>query len=289
MLVAASAVLIVRFLQLWAIAAVLWLPLTTLPFRWTTGWLKNVFDARDDDVLVTNGVHTSPAPRNPAGERLANIAEEIAIATGGSQPEVAICQSQGINAFIAYLEKQGRKNIAVVFTSAMVSKFNRHELQAVVAHLYSHGRNFEQMLITMVGAMYVAVFAAADVFLILTTLNWNYGGSGDFSTGPLVVMLVMGMLYGPVLASGLAQVLAMRHSRFYDDLKSLEISHDPESLISALEKISDNSSMLEASYDMSNAHFYFDAVRDPARRYPWQKLTTHPRPVARIKALQRIL
>lgn len=283
---AAAVAAIIRYQQFWAIAGILWLPLIMLGLRWTAGALKQIYSARDDDVLQVNGVNVSGASDHLTGERLANVAEEIALATGEAQPDVAVCESAGLNAFIAYPQKQGRKQTAVVFTSAMASGLNRHELQAVAAHLYAHRRDFERMFVTMAGAMYVAVFAAADLFLTLNVLNWNFGGSGDFSTGPLVVVLVLGMLAGPILAAALAQAHVMRRARLAADLEAVIITHDPQSLLSALEKFSGRTARLEASYRMSNAHFYFDTVRDPARKFPWQKPATHPRPEARIKALK---
>lgn len=286
LIIGAGAFAVVRYQQFWAIAAVLWLPLITLSLRWTTGSLKKFFEARKDNVLAMNGVQVSRHENTETQRRLANIAEEISVATGGALPDTAVCQSQGTNAFIGFLKEGTQKKIAVIYTSEMVSAFTRHELQAVVAHLYAHRSNFEHMFITMVGAVYISVFAAADVFLILTTLNWNFGGSGDFATGPLVVILVMGMLYGPVAAAWLAQVYVLRHTRYFDDLTALKITHDPESLISALDKLSQNSARLEAIYDMAHAHFYFDNVKNPALKYPWQMLATHPRPAARAKALR---
>lgn len=60
------------------------------------------------------------------------------------------------------------------------------------------------------GGMYLADFLAGDLFLMPTVLNWNWDGSGYFSTGLLVVILVMGMLYGPNLAASLACLQVMR-------------------------------------------------------------------------------
>lgn len=276
---------VIKYQQLWAIAAVLWLPLIILALRWTAGMLTKFFLARDDDVLAVNGVVVSPAADDFAREKLANIVEEIAVATGELQPDVAVCQSKGINAFIAYPEKQGQNQPTIVFTSAMISELNRYELQAVVANLYSHRRNFEQMFVTMAGTMYIAVFATADLFLISSILYWNFGGSDTFSTG-MIVLLVMGMIAAPVLASGLAQVYVIRHARFLDDLKTLEITNDPENLISALETMSQFKARFEASYETSNAHFYFDAVKDPDRKFPWQRLASHPQLLARLKDLK---
>lgn len=286
LLVTGAAALIIYYQQMWAIAGVLWLPLTVYPLRWTTAQLKRVFMARDDDVLASNGVAVeSPSPV-AARERLTNICEEIAVAVGEEQPRAALCQSPALNAFVALPEQAGRQSVTVVFSTAMAGAFGRNELQAVAAHLYARRGGFERLFAGMAAAMYLAVFITADLFLALTVLNWNYGGSGDFTTGPLVVLLAAGMLGPPVWAAALARAYILRRFCLLADLEALKITHDPESLMGVLAKLEDADARLTAAYDMANVWLYFESLDDPRRRYPWQRLATHPRPAARLNAIK---
>lgn len=296
---------VIRFQQFWAVPAVLWLLLIIPTFRKNAEWLWAFYLSRDADVLAANGLVADEATGHK-GEILANVCEEIALATGEPQPAVAICQSEGINAFSSMPGGSGRAignggdttgnssligNTSgtapvIVFTSAMADSFNRQELQAVAADLYAHRHGLDRLFFTMAGAMYLASFAAADVFLVLTTLQWHYGSETGFSGGPLVVILSSAMLGAPLAAARLAQVRAMRKVRFLDDLEAVGITMDLESMESALEKTAAAGALLDARYDIENAHFYFTGLNDPARRYPWQKLATHPPAAARVKAVE---
>ena len=167
----------------------------------------------------------------------------------------------------------------------MAESFNRGELQAVAAGLYAHRRNFDRLFFTMAGAMYLAAFIAMDIFMALTMLQLNFGATDEFSTGPLVVIVGSGMFWAPIGAARLAQMRAMRKVRFLDDLEAVGITNDLESMRSAIGKVSANSGLLAAAYDVENAHFYFAGVSDAMKKYPWQRLATHPSPAARAKAL----
>lgn len=291
-LVVLAFIALIRYGQLWLIPVILFLPLTFLALQYTTGRLNLVFSARDDDLLsVAKLTAFQPDRGDRMGTVLDNVSEEIAVATGSPQPDALVCDSPGLNAFISPPPKAAGKEeqqpaALVVFTTAMAAGMTRQELQSVAAHLYAHRHNFERMFISMASAMYASLFAAADIFLLLNVLNWYFGSTGDFSTGPLVVILTLGMIVAPVLAVSLAQANVMRRTRFLDDLDAVEITKDPDSLISALDKLAANSERLQATYTMANVHFYFDSVSDPARRFPWQRLATHPPARVRMASLR---
>jgi heat shock protein HtpX len=291
LLVAVAFFALIRFGQLWLIPVVLFLPLTILALQYTTGRLNLVFSARNDDLLAANGLAAvQPEKGNRVGELLDNVAEEIAVATGNPQPDALVCQSLALNAFLTPAKEargpEPQPSVMAVFTTAMAEGMTRYEIQAVAAYLYAQQRNFERMFISMASAMYASLFIAADIFLLLNVLNWYFGGTGDFSTGPLVVVLTLGMIVAPVLAVSLAQATVVRRTVFLDDLGAVEITKDPESMISALEKLAAGRERLQAAYTMANIHFYFAAVEDPARRFPWQRLATHPAAKSRVAALK---
>lgn len=280
---------IIRYAQMWAIPVLMWLPLMLAALRLASGWLGKLFLARDDDVLAASGLRAAPPAGGDAhSQAVVNVAAEIAIATGNSQPEVLICDSPGLNALLSFEEGTRRQGVKVIFTSGLTAALNRNELQGVVARLYAHRHNFERMFITMVAAMFFTIVVTADIFLLLNTLNWNYGGSGDFNTGPLVVVLTLGVIAGPLAAARLVQLAVMRRACLHDDITALEITRDPDSLMGALGKLAGTDAKLEATYDYTSVHYYFDAVRDRARKFPWQRLATHPAPAARRRHIAAV-
>jgi len=270
---------IIRYQQFGLIPVILFLPLLVLSLRYTTGQLQALFSSRHADMLAAGGLTaTQPGPEDNLKQVLDDIAEEMAIATGSTRPHVAVCRSAGLNALISPAPGPGRQGMLLVFTTGITAALNRHELQAVAAHLFAHERNFESMFVSTASAMYAAVFAGGDIFLLLNLANLYFGADGSFSTGPLVVLLTMMMLLAPVVAATMAQLYLIRRTRFVDDARAVEITKDPDSMVSALKKLAQGGERLRAAYSWTNVHFYFDAVDDPARKYPWQKLATHPAP-----------
>lgn len=289
LLVVAAVFLVVRYLQLWAIPAVLWLPLTIVPFRVTTGWLRQVYDARVMDVVASSGLQVmQPAPGSRESSMLDNIVEELAVASGGARPDAKVCESQARNAFISPAGDDKAAGPVVAFTTGMTAALNRQELQAVAASLYAHLGNLDRLLVSMAGAMYFSVFAAADAFLVLNTLNWHFGGSSDFSTGPLVVILTLGMLAGPIVAARTAQTLVIRRTRYLDDAEGVELVKDPGSLIGALRLTAGSRQRLDAKYDLASVQFFFDAPVDRSKRFSAQLVPTHPSADARAAAVAAV-
>lgn len=302
LIVALAVYLVILFQQFWAIPAVLWLPLIVPSFRQNARWLQAAYASRNADLLSVNGV-IAEQPAGQNGEVLSNVCEEIALSMGCPQPRVAVCQSEGINAFFSMTgesaadstdfspgssnDSQDSSTPTIVFTSAMAGSFNRHELQAVAADLYAHRRGFDRLFFTMAGAMYLAAFVAADIFLVLNTLQWHFGATDEFSTGPLVVILSTGMLAAPLVAARLAQMRVMRKSRYLDDLEAVETTKDAESMVSALGKAGSVGALLIATYNIENSHCYFTGLNDPDRKFPWQRLATHPGPGLRAKAIAK--
>jgi len=76
-------------------------------------------------------------------QKLLNIVEEMAIASGTPVPRVYILEDQSINAFAA---GHSSSNAVVGVTRGALEAFDREEMQGVIAHEFSHIQNGDMRL-----------------------------------------------------------------------------------------------------------------------------------------------
>ena len=95
-------------------------------------------------AMFLGGRRISSDTTDPHEQRLRNVIEEMAIASGTSVPEVYILDNErGINAFAA---GHTRDDVAIGVTRGTVQLLTRDELQGVIAHEFSHILNGDTRL-----------------------------------------------------------------------------------------------------------------------------------------------
>ncbi|HJR11574.1 MAG TPA: M48 family metalloprotease, partial [Rhodanobacteraceae bacterium] len=122
-----------------------------------------------------NAVEVPADTTNPQWQRLRNVIEEVAIASGVPVPEIYVMQDEsGINAFAAGYTPT---DAAVCVTQGCLDKLNRDELQGVIAHEFSHVLNGDMRLnIRLMGLL----FGIMAIWVIGRFLMWGgYSGLGD--------------------------------------------------------------------------------------------------------------
>ena len=96
-----------------------------------------------------------------------------------------------------------------------------------------------------------------------------------------VVAIVFVLILGPLSAS-LAQMALSRNREFLADASSVELTRNPQGLISALEKIEGSQPMKQA--DRSSSGMY---IENPFK-HSGSLFDTHPPTAERIKRLQQM-
>ena len=101
-----------------------------------------------------------------------------------------------------------------------------------------------------------------------------------------VIMLVLSLLaliFAP-LAATMAQMALSRNREYLADASAVELTRNPQGLISALEKISNSEPMSQA--DPSSASLY---IENPFKESSWTHLfDTHPPTAKRIARLRQM-
>jgi heat shock protein HtpX len=245
------------------------------------------------DKAVLESTHAVPVDvRDPNQKMLDNVVEEMAIAAGVPKPAVYVIPDSDPNAFAT---GSGPEKSSVAVTAGLVQSLSREELQGVVAHELSHVRNYDIRVMTVVAALVGSVLLLSDWGR--RGLWWGGGrrrssNDGGGGSGPLAILFFVVWIVSLLLAPLIAQLVAMAVSRereYLADASGAELTRNPLSLASALEKIEAAAAPTE-SIKQGVAHLCIADPRGRAlndREGGWANLfSTHP-PIAKRIALLR--
>ena len=101
------------------------------------------------DKLVLKITGAKPAEK-PKYAHLINTVEGLAIAAGIPKPKVYVIQNPDLNAFATGRDP---KHSSVAFTTGLIEKLNRTELEGVIAHELSHIKNYDIRFATMIAVL----------------------------------------------------------------------------------------------------------------------------------------
>lgn len=248
--------------------------------------ITSFFSYYYSDKIVLTISRARPADRKRDFE-FYTVAENISLSKGIPKPKLYVIEDSAPNAFAT-----GRDpNHAVICaTSGLLQKLNRTELEGVIAHEMTHVINYDTRLMSVVSVMVGLVALLGDWFLRASWLGRRR--DSDENSGNLgAIILVIGIIFAilsPIIAQ-LIQLAISRRREFMADSGSVDITRQPDGLISALEKISQDSEPLEAA-NKATAHLYIvNPFKDRTKSVVgWfsNLFNTHPPIDERIKALE---
>ncbi|MGQ0645588.1 MAG: M48 family metallopeptidase [Elusimicrobiota bacterium] len=177
-----------------------------------------------------------PGTEDEGERRLRNVVEEMALASGVAVPGVYVLEDTSINAFAA----GWRPDAAVVaVTRGTLAKLNREELQAVVAHEFSHIFNGDMRInVRLLGLMH-GILAIAVLGRIFLSGRSGGGGRRKGSAGGLFVLGVALLIIGyiGVFFSRFIKAAISRQREFLADASAVQFTRNPGALAAALNKI----------------------------------------------------
>ncbi|MDO9078290.1 MAG: M48 family metallopeptidase [Brevundimonas sp.] len=170
---------------------------------------------------------------------LYNLLENLAISRGLRTPTLRIIDNDSLNAFATGLH-EGQYSITV--TRGLVTALTRDELEAVLAHELTHviNRDVRTMVIASIFAGIISVIAE----LVFRGLIYSRGGGKRDNKNALPLILI-GLAFAAV-GFALAIVIRMMLSRtreFVADAGAVELTKNPDAMISALRKVEGRSSL----------------------------------------------
>ena len=178
---------------------------------------------------------------DPLLRRYRNVAEEMAIAAGIPVPLLFVLDDeQGINAFAAGYSPS---DAAVAVTRGALLRLNRDELQAVIAHEFSHVLNGDMRLNIHLMGMLFGILMLGVIGRRLLGVVGNSGlGRRRGGLGPLSVAIAAGlaaMIIGAVgvFFARLIKAAVSRQREVLADASAVQFTRNSAGLAGALKKI----------------------------------------------------
>ncbi len=249
----------------------------------TVIWMFVSYYAGGEIMLATAGAKEVSKQDNP---ELYTLVENTAMAAGLPMPRVYIIPDESANAFATGRDPQ---NSAVAFTTGIIKRLNKAELEGVVAHEMSHigNRDIRLMMLVITG---IGVLTFIGHILI----RLSYYGRRNSKNGGAITMIfaLLGLaltIYGVFLAPLIMYALSRRRE-YQADATAALITRNPAGLASALAKISEDSRVeaLDSMPLMSSACIANAASEEGFSASLSGMFETHPPIKQRIEALMQM-
>jgi len=219
-----------------------------------------------------------------AEPKLYNLLENLCISRGITMPALRIMETDALNAFATGLHK-GQYSITV--TRGLMNTLNDDELEAVLAHELTHIRNADVRLL-IIAVIFVGIFSfVGEMGFRSLRFGGVRGGSSsrrssrDSGGGAAIAIIVALVIIAIAYALAIVIRFALSRRREYlADAGAVELTKNPDAMITALQKISGNAHVQAPSevreMFIENPHSEFASI-----------FATHPPIQKRIEALAK--
>ena len=246
------------------------------------------------DAIALRVSRARPATVEEYG-RLHNIVEGLCIAGGLPKPRLYIVDDPSPNAFATGRDP---KHAAIAVTTGLLEKLNRVELEGVLAHELSHIKNYDILVSTLAVTMVGVVAIAADVGIRFLWFGMgrsrNNSNDSQGGGGITIILAAFGfllLLLSPLIGRAM-QAAVSRRRETLADVSGVELTRYPPGLISALEKLRDDYTVVGSS-SHATAHLWIEqpqAVEEGQGRISRinRMFGTHPPLEERIALLREL-
>ena len=248
-------------------------------FSITSTWASYYYS--DKIVLSLNKARPATKEENL---KLVNILDSLVVSSGLTPtPKLYVVEDSQPNAFAT---GRNPENAVICVTTGLLDKLEYYELEGVIAHELAHIKNYDIRLSAIVSVMVGFVVMLSDWFTRIAF----WGGSSDRdddSKGNAIIMLIglILLILAPIFGK-LMQLAVSRKREFLADATAIQFTRNPDGLISALQKISSDSSELKVANKATENMYIVTPFRNKKKTSDlW---STHPSVEDRVEALRNL-
>jgi len=190
-------------------------------------WFIIAYCSHSSMIRKATKSHSVSRKENP---RIYNLVENLCMSVGMIPPKINIIDDDSLNAFASGINT---KSYTISLSRGIIEKLDDNELRAVIAHELSHIRNKDVRLL-IISIIFVGIFSFVSEMAFRAT---RFSGSDSKKDNRLLLLILILATVGYLLSLFFRFGLS-RKREFLADAGSAELTHDPLSLASALEKIS---------------------------------------------------
>ncbi len=252
-----------------------------LPFA-TIGTVIWIFVAYKFHQSLIDAVTGSRVVSRTEEPRLYNLLENLCISRGITMPTLRIADDEALNAFATGLND---KQYSITVTHGLIEALDDQEIEAVLGHELTHIRNGDvrMLVIAVVIAGALGFFGELVFRIFFQNMFWGGGrrssrdeGKGGAGVAIVIALALIALVW---ILSILIRFALSRQREYLADSGSVELTKNPDAMISALRKIEGrgeipgaNSAVMEMCID--NPREGFSNIFD-----------THPSVEKRVEAL----
>ena len=223
-------------------------------------------------------------------QKLNNILDGLMVSSGLSdRPKLYVVDDQQPNAFAT---GRNPKNAVICVTTGLLEKMDYYELEGVIAHELSHIKNYDIRLSAVVSVMVGFMVILTDwVSRALFWGRFSDDDNNDNSGNPVLMLIgLICLILAPIFGQ-LMQLALSRRREYLADASAIELTRNPDGLISALQKLDADTNQLRTANN-STAHMYivnpFKSNLKNGKRRKTNLLSTHPSIEDRIEAIRNL-
>ncbi len=216
-------------------------------------------------------------------KELYRLVENLCIASGLPKPKIYMIDDPAPNAFATGRDPN---HAVVAFTTGILQRLDKLELEGVVAHELSHIKNYDTRLMSVVVVLVGLVALLADIFI---RSLWFGGGNRRKEGGAIFLVLGIAAAILAPIAANLIKLAISRRREFLADSSSAIITRNPDGLAEALAKIaSDNNTLKHANNATAHLYIINPFKGEKAKSWFTRLFSTHPPMQERVNALRRM-
>lgn len=239
----------------------------------------------DKIVLSVNRAH--PASQEEY-QKLNNILDGLMVSSGlQNRPRLYVVDDPQPNAFAT---GRNPENAVICVTTGLLDKMDYYELEGVIAHELSHIKNYDIRLSAVVSIIVGFIVILAD--WVSRALFWGVRDRDNDSKGNPILMLIglLCLILAPIFGQ-LMQLALSRRREFLADASAVELTRNPDGLISALQKLDSDPNELKSANN-ATAYMYivspFKSNAKDGKKRKSSLFSTHPSIDDRIEAIRNL-
>ena len=245
----------------------------------TVIWIFIAYKFHQSMIDAVTGAREVSRTEEP---RLYNLLENLCISRGITMPTLRIADDEALNAFATGMND---KQYSITVTRGLIEALNDQEIEAVLGHELTHIRNGDvrMMVVAMVIAGVLGFFGELVFRIFFQNMFWGGGRrSRDSEKGGgagVAIVIAIALIALVWILSIVIRFALSRQREYLADSGSVELTKNPDAMISALRKIEGrgeipgaNSAVMEMCID--NPREGFSNIFD-----------THPSVEKRVEAL----
>jgi heat shock protein HtpX len=237
-------------------------------------WFAIAFMMQSRLIDAATGA-TLPGPAEQ--RRVFRLLEPLCISVGMPTPKIKVMETEALNAFASGLYEH---DASITVTTGLLARLNDRELTAVLGHELTHIKNRDVRLI-VIAAIFAGILSFAGQMMVRVLLSSGPGDRSERRGGGAGLAIVIAIALAALswLLAILLKLALSRRREYLADAGSVELTKDPDAMISALKRIEDHAriddvpSLVQEAF-IENPSVGFSSLFD-----------THPPIAARIDAL----